>query len=211
MRSLTLKVSMSLDGLVGGPNGELDWIFRSMDAEATDWTVETLANADVHVMGAAAFEGMSAYWPFSAEPFAEPMNATPKLFFSSRAEQVSEAASHAIAEVNDRLAPDARPAPEVIEGWTGARGASDLGSEIAALKQQDGRPVLAHGGASFLQSLITLGLVDEYRLLVHPVALGAGPRLFPAGFPLDLRLVEFRAFPSGATAQVFRPVTPSDG
>jgi dihydrofolate reductase len=208
MRPLILKVSMSVDGLIGGPNGELDWIFRTMDAQATEWTVDTLANAGLHVMGSAAYEGMSVHWPFSSEPFAKPMNTIPKLFFSSRAERVSEAAAHAVAAANAERAPEDRAEQDTLDGWTGARGAADISAEITALKHEDGKPILAHGGASFLQALIALGLVDEYRLLVHPVALGDGPRLFPASAPfLDLNLVNVQVFAGGATGQVFRSLT----
>jgi dihydrofolate reductase len=74
------------------------------------------------------------------------------------------------------------------------------------LKQKSGKDILAHGGAGFAQSLARLGLIDEYRLLVHPVALGWGLPLFaelPA--PMDLKLISTSIFRSGVAAQVYRP------
>jgi dihydrofolate reductase len=206
MRPLILKMSMSLDGLIGGPHGELDWIFRSMDAKATAWNVDTLRNADLHVMGRRAFEGMSLHWPFSVEPFAAPMNEIPKMFFSSRPAEVSDRAARALTHTDSLREPADKAPYAALESWTNARASNDLAGDIAALTSQPGKPILAHGGASFLQSLIALGLVDEYRLLVHPVALGSGPRLFPESVrSMDLTLVEAHIFPSGATAQVYHP------
>lgn len=61
MRKLVLKMSMSIDGFVGGPNGEVAWIFDSYDQEATDWTVATLAGAGVHIMGSRTFQATRSY------------------------------------------------------------------------------------------------------------------------------------------------------
>jgi hypothetical protein len=78
MRRLILKMSMSLDGFVCGPNGELDWIFRSFDDELTAWQVEALWQAGVHAMGSRTFRDMANHWPTSSEPHATPMNENPE-------------------------------------------------------------------------------------------------------------------------------------
>ena len=81
-----------------------------------------------------------------------------------------------------------------------------MAEEIGRLKREPGKDILAHGGATFAQSLVRLGLVDEYRLLVHPTALGRGLPLFSTvAAPIDLTLVEAKAFPRGAVAHVYRP------
>src|SRR6266568_236338 len=82
MRELVLKMSMSVDGFVGGPSGELDWIFPSFDDTLTAWQVERVWEAGLHIMGSRAFRDMKAYWPRSKSPFAAPMNAIPKAYFS---------------------------------------------------------------------------------------------------------------------------------
>ena len=83
MRRLILKVSVSVDGFVwGGPNGEVDWIFKSMDQGAAVWIVDTLWKAGVHIMSSRTYHDMAAYWPASTEPFAAPMNEIPKIGFS---------------------------------------------------------------------------------------------------------------------------------
>jgi len=204
MRQLILKMSVSVDGFVGGPNGEIDWIFKSYDAGATAWTVETLWQAGVHIMGSRTFQDMAAYWPTSTEPYAAPMNEIPKIVFS-RSGQLQAATTQALADAKrQRTEETAASGPS---SWTTPGVASgDFASEIARLKQQPGRPILAHGGAGFARSLVRHGLVDEFRLLVHPVALGRGLSLFAdLDRPLDLRLVSATAFDGGAVAHVYWP------
>ena len=70
----------------------------------------------------------------------------------------------------------------------------------------EGKPIIAHGGASFARSLIAQGLVDQYDLLVHPVALGKGLPVFSGlAVPRPLKLMSSRAFPAGSVAQIYRP------
>ncbi|HZV66115.1 MAG TPA: dihydrofolate reductase family protein, partial [Telluria sp.] len=116
----------------------------------------------------------------SNEPFAAPMNEIPKFVFSRTLEE---------APWGDTM---------IVRG--------DLADEINRLKQLPGRELLAHGGARFARSLVALGLVDEYRLVVHPVVLGKGLALFDGiEAPRDLVLVGATPFPSGAVAMVYRP------
>jgi hypothetical protein len=82
MRKLVLKMSITLDGFVGGPNGEIDWILRDTNDQAIDWLLDTLGEASLHVMGSRTFKDMAAWWPTSDEPLAKPMNEIPKAVFS---------------------------------------------------------------------------------------------------------------------------------
>ena len=84
MRKLILKMSISVDGFVGGPNGEIDWIFKTTDESVTVWIVDTIKNAGLHIMGSKTFHDMASYWPYSKEPFAEPMNEIPKAVFTKK-------------------------------------------------------------------------------------------------------------------------------
>jgi dihydrofolate reductase len=84
----------------------------------------------------------------------------------------------------------------------------DWATEIAKLKQEPGRDLLAHGGVRFARSLVRSGLVDEYRLIIHPVALGNGLSPFselPA--PIRLRLADATTFKTGATVNIFQVAT----
>jgi dihydrofolate reductase len=83
-------MSISIDGFVGGPDGGSKWVFDS-DQEATAWTVETVWNASLHIMGSRTFHDMAAYWPTSAEVFAPPMNQIPKAVFSRQGPAILKA------------------------------------------------------------------------------------------------------------------------
>jgi dihydrofolate reductase len=209
MRELILKMSITVDGFVGGPNGEIQWVFDT-DAEATAWTVETVWNASLHIMGSRTFHDMAAYWPTSTEVFAPPMNQIPKAVFSRQGPAILKAANTTAALKDARAnAGQGQPAPlqPGAESWAQAYVASgDLEAEIAGLKAQHGQPIVAHGGAGFARSLIAKGLVDQYALLVHPIALGKGLAIFSdLAVPRPLKLISSRAFPAGAVAQVYRP------
>jgi len=82
MRKLVLKMSISTDGFVCGPNHEIDWLLRTMDKSALDWVEKTLWEAGVHIMGSRTFHDMAAYWVTSSGQLAEPMNKIPKVVFS---------------------------------------------------------------------------------------------------------------------------------
>jgi dihydrofolate reductase len=213
MRKLILKMHLSVDGFVGGPNGEVDWVFKGLDPAATDWVVQSLWQAGIHVMGRRTFFDMAAYWPYSTEPYAPPMNEIPKLVFSRhgldavRQAELTRAFEDASRQ---RAALGVTPVAAneaVAKAWAETPVLTgDLATEIKRLKREAAKDIIAHGGASFAQSLVKEGLVDEYHLVVHPVALGKGLALFSElTAPLDLTLVSSRTFDSGAVAQIYRP------
>ena len=190
MRRLVLKMSMSLDGFVCGPNGETDWMIRNRDEGGKAWVADTLWRAGLHAMGSRSYFAWAGYWPTSTDLLAAPMNDIPKVVFTRQRSldlitgESAQAASWAEAQIAN----------------------GDLATEIGRLKQEPGKDILAHGGAGFAQSLARLGLIDEYRLVVHPVALGVGLPLFAElPMPLDLKLVGTSIFASGVVAQVYRP------
>ncbi|HEY3734665.1 MAG TPA: dihydrofolate reductase family protein [Streptosporangiaceae bacterium] len=176
MASLVLKMSVSLDGYVAPTDGSGGWIAAGGTDDALSWNVETVSNAGAHLMGAATYAAMAAHWPRDSGPFARPMNEIPKVVFS------------------DSLA---------SAGWGETRiAAGDLAEAITRLKQErSGGYLLAHGGVRFARSLVGTGLIDEYRLLIHPVVLGAGERLFVE--PLAIEPVSTVVFSGGAVAHVF--------
>src|SRR5687768_3951901 len=131
VRRLVLKISVSVDGFVGTAGGEVDWIFPSLSEDATAWLLETLWQTDTHIMGRVTYQGMAAHWPTSTEVFAAPMNTIPKVVFSRTLTRAD---------------------------WGETRVATgDLATEIAHLKQEPGKDILAHGGAGFVQALSSLG------------------------------------------------------
>jgi dihydrofolate reductase len=205
VRRLILKMSMTLDGYVGGPNGEIDWIMRTLDAEATSWIEETLWQAGAHLVGRRTYADMVGYWPTSTEPLAAPMNAIPKIVFS-RSGSLTHEPTTALRNATDAQREAGLSISEQTADWDDTRVLSgELSAEIIALKAQPGKDLLAHGGASFAQSLVRHRLVDEYRLVVHPIVLGAGLALFDGANPFDLTLVSATHLDSGIQALVYRP------
>jgi dihydrofolate reductase len=180
MRQLILKMDCSLDGFVARPNGDLSWLLPDFDDEHAEWLVGRLWQAGAHLMGSATYRGMASHWPTSTEPYAAPMNGIPKIVFSH--------------------GPLATPWGEtrVVCG--------DLAFEISRIKQEPGNPLLAHGGARFAEALVRSGLIDEYWLIIHPIALGSGLRLFPeVTAPIRLKPTSHTHFKTGVIATVLQP------
>lgn len=207
MRRLILKMSMSLDGFVAGPKGEIDWLFRTPDPAAQAWTVAAISNAGLHAMGHKTFRDMAAYWPTSTEVFAAPMNDIPKVVFAHGGIDVKDSGTtRALEDARAQGSAQRTAAADVMRSWTHPRVATgDLAEEVAKLKQEAGKDIIAHGGSAFAQGLVQRDLVDEFRLLVHPVVLGRGLPLFAkAEAPLQLELVEVTPFPKGSVGQTYK-------
>ncbi|HEX4339986.1 MAG TPA: dihydrofolate reductase family protein [Polyangiaceae bacterium] len=206
MRKLILKMSMSLDGFVVGPDGKQDWIFRSSDKGSNGWELELICHAGLHAMGSFTYREMATYWPWSTEVFAEPMNAIPKVVFSHRslAELTRDVDGPAPALKDARKA---QPTAAVLESWRNPRVLSgELSAELRRLKEEPGKDIVLYGGASLAQNVVKTGLVDEYFILTHPIALGRGLPLFSSlEEPVDLELDYARAFETGAVAHLYRP------
>ena len=176
MASVVLKMSVSLDGYIAPADGRSDWAAAGRSDDGGRWTLETVSNASTHLIGAATYSAWADFWPGAPGPFAQPMNEIPKVVFS-----------------NSLTSAD----------WDETTIASgDLAEAITRLKQErSGGYLLAQGGTRFARSLVETGLIDEYRLVVHPVILGAGERLFIA--PLTIEPISTIAFSRGAVAHVF--------
>jgi dihydrofolate reductase len=178
MRSVIYSMSVSLDGFIAAPGGDIG--FTGPDDEQFRFHVEQTPDIDVEVMGRGLYEAMLV-WDSPDAPrsnadmieFARVWNAIPKVVFSTTLERV---------EGNARLASD------------------DVAVEVTKLKEEPGDGVVSVGGAGLASTLIKLDLIDEYRMFVDPVVVGGGTLYFP---PLDhqikLDLLETRTFPSGVT------------
>ena len=181
MRQVVLQMGVTVDGYVAGPGGEGDWGLPAEHPDVRAWKVASLRQTGTHIMGRVTYEQMAEHWPNATGDYAEFMNNLSKVVFS----KTLPAAPW----------PDSRI----------ARG--DLAEEIAALKNEPGGEIMAHGGAAFVQALSRLGLIDEYRLVILPVALGNGLALFKdlAG-PLRLDLAAAESFPGGTVIHVYRTI-----
>jgi dihydrofolate reductase len=175
MRKLIYSMSVSLDGFIAGPDGEIDW--GAPDEELHRFHNQQTRELGAHLCGRGLYETM-VYWETADEnpsaaahelEFARIWKELPKVVFSKTLEKV---------EGNARL----------------VRGG--VAEEIAKLKEQPGKD-LAVGGAGLASTFTKLGLIDEYRLFVSPVVLGGGTRYFPAVEErINLELVETRTFGS---------------
>jgi dihydrofolate reductase len=185
MRKVIYSMGASLDGFIAGPGGEIDW--SPPDEERHRFHNEQTRELGAHFCGRRLYEEM-LYWetadqnPSAAEhelEFARIWQALPKIVVSKTLDKV---------EGNARLITDG------------------IAEEVARLKEQPGGD-LAVGGAGLAATFTRLGLVDEYRLFVSPVVLGAGTPYFPAlEDRIDLELVETRTFGSRVVYVRYRRV-----
>jgi len=177
MGKLIYSMNVSLDGYVETPEHSLDW--ANVDEELHGWFNDRTREVDASLYGRRMYELMAGYWPAAeSDPSATPVEREfariwkpmPKIVFSSTLTSV---------DWNSRL----------------VRG--DVGEELARLRTEfDGD--LDVGGATLAAEFIRRGLVEEYRLLVHPVVLGAGTPFFPElESPIHLQLTETATFDSG--------------
>ncbi len=186
MRKVILFIMTTLDGFYAGPDGDLDW--HNVDDEFNDFAATQLDSADTLLFGRKTFDIMASYWPTSAAATDDPniaskMNAIHKVVFSKTLESVTW---HNTRLVKERTA-----------------------DVVTELKQQPGQDMLIFGSSIFATSLAQLGLIDEFRLMISPVVLGQGLRLF-AGIDTQLRckLLRTQPFASGNVLLYYHPATP---
>ena len=183
VRKLYSFMVVTLDGFYEGPNGEFDW--PVVDEEFNEFGIEQLNGTDMLVFGRLTYEGMASYWPTPAaredDPrVAELMNTLPKIVVSTTLASADWA--------NTRL----------------VRG--NVAEELSKLKQEPGKGLAIMGSPNLTVSLIGMGLVDELRVMVHPVVLGDGHSLFRSTEDrLPLELLQTRTFRSGNVLLTYRP------
>jgi len=185
-------MSISADGFVSDAHGGKDWVFKTGDAESQAWSVAAIRQAGLIIMGRKSFETMAPYWPTATGPFAAPMNEIPKAVFTRSGFKGAGSAR-----------PKSGKRPAAGDSWKEAMICDgDLAGTIRTLKSVPGKPIVAIGGAGFMKSLIATGLIDEYHLAIHPVALGSGLPIFSGlETPLYLKLADTKIFPGGVIAQ----------
>jgi len=181
-------MSASLDGFLAHEEGTIDWLGEPGGAADAAGTARHLGNLELLgrvgtiVLGRGAHDDMAPAWSGSDNPMARLMNSLPKLVFS-------------------------RTAPEFE--WTNARQtAAPVEDEITELKRTGEGDIVCFGGARFAHSLARHRLIDEYRLTIHPVALGAGLPLWH-GLPEPQRFapISVAAYPDGVVTHVLNATT----
>ncbi len=192
MRKLKLQMQITVDGFVAGPNGENDWVFLAgkQDPEALqqsiDFGVELASGCDTILLGRKLPQsGFVGYWEGVANQPENPWQPFGKLMASHRKIAFSR---------TETSLPD-----QNIEVENG-----DLATVVQTLKNQPGKDIIVYGGAEFVGSLVSLNLIDEYYLVVNPVALGSGIPIFKERKLLEL--VSSTAFKHGKVVNKYVPV-----
>ena len=187
-RKLKLQVQTTVDGFMGGPNGEMDWMTMPWSDDVGSYVTGIMESVDTILLGRNLAEGFIPAW--QSRPEGEPeasidwMNNTPKVVISNT---LTESPWE-----NARIAP----------------GGENLVDTITELKQQDGGDIIVYGGSTLVSSLTAHGLVDELHLIVNPTTIGAGLPLFSNPQSYDaLRFVGAQPFDCGMIALHYAPAT----
>jgi dihydrofolate reductase len=188
MRKVVVTEFVSLDGVVEDPS----WTFRFASEEQENFKFDELSAADALLLGRETYEGFAAAWPNMMEQYEGPrraelgeyadmMNGYPKYVVSTTLEEPLEWNNSTLIKGN------------VVEG-------------VLRLKQEPGKDILVFGSGELVNTLMEHDLIDEYRLMVFPIVVGAGKRLFGDGADTKvLRLVETKAFGSGVVVFTYQP------
>ena len=194
MRKVIVNEFMSLDGVAQAPGAEDEdtsggfehggWHLRYFDDVSQSWVVENMAEAGGFLFGRRTYETFAAYWPNAPDEeqiLAQPLNTLPKYVASTTLTQPLEWQNSTLLE-------------------------GDVAEAVAALKREDGADLHVIGSLELLQTLLEDGLVDELRLMIDPLVLGGGKRIFrDDGALRPLRLVESQVTATGAILATYAP------
>jgi dihydrofolate reductase len=195
MRKLVVSEFLTLDGVMQAPGDANEdraggfedggWQLDYFDDAFGEFVMKGFANAGAFLLGRVTYLNFAGFWPKQPadDPIAGPMNATPKYV-------VSTTLSEPLPWQNSTLIRD------------------DVAGAIRKLKAEDGKDIQVMGSGALVQTLIRENLVDEYQLMVHPIVLGNGKRLFRDGLDRNgLELIESAATTKGVLLLRYRPAT----
>jgi dihydrofolate reductase len=183
MRKIIAKMHVTLDGLVCGVNGEMEWAMPNATESLPD-VQEFLKSVDTMILGRVTYEGLMPYWTAQTGDFADWMNITPKVVISTTLTKVEWGKWNNAVLIHD-----------------------DLLEKVKNLKQEYGKDMIIFGGTKLIQSFTNLGFIDEYLLYVVPVILGGGKPLFEKiEQRRNLQLLSTKTYPSGTMALHYQVV-----
>ncbi len=196
MRKLIVGAFMSLDGVMQAPGGPEEdptggfkyggWTAPYFDEAAGEWLSETFSKPYALLLGRKTYEIFAAYWPFYE---GGPDNEIARQF-NSVAKYVATSSKAPLT-------------------WQNSTAIHDAANDVRKLKEQAGPDLLVQGSANLIQTLLKHGLVDQFNLLVFPLLLGRGKRLFAEGTQgVELKLTSSRTSPSGVTMNSYTPSGP---
>lgn len=187
MRKIIVTEFITLDGVIEAPGGNetahpnAGWQFKYESPEAGKYKVDELASVDTLLLGRITYDGFAEYWPSqTGECFADPINSMPKYVVSRSLQKVE---------------------------WNNSHILRDVAKDVAALKQADGGDILVYGSATLAKALLHHDLIDELRLMVHPLSIGGGLRLFDDNRELKkFALKHSRAIDGGILILEYQPI-----
>jgi dihydrofolate reductase len=181
MRKVVASELVSLDGVMGSPQ---EWAFSYSDDEMEQANASGMAASDALLLGRATYQEFASYWPYqnsANQPYTDYLNSTPKFVVSTTLEEPLEWQNSTLIKGN-------------------------LAEEITELKRLPGKDITIIGSAALVQSLLADGLLDELRLMVHPLVLGGGKRIFEdGGDQKALELLDSKSFATGVLYLTYRP------
>lgn len=175
MRKLVVTEFLSLDGVMESPM----WTFPFWNDEIAQFKGEESSSSDALLLGRVTYQGFAAAWPESKDEGAPYFNGVRKYVVSTTLDK---------ADWNNSV---------LIK--------DNIVAEITKLKQQDGKNITVHGSGRLIQTLMQHDLVDVYRLLIYPLVLGKGQRLFEDENKVNLKLVDSKTMSSGVIGLVYEP------
>ncbi len=191
MSKVFLSMTMTLDGFFAGPHGELDWMSQAPDQELNDDIVTLFQGIDRGFIGYPTASGMIPYWLNVANnpsAFSKEERAIAEAVNTLRSFIVSHQEEHLEWENTELLL---------------VKSDHDLVEAVQKIKQQPGKDLGVPGGIRTAQTFVRLGLIDEYVLMVHPVAIGDGQSVFTDR--VNLELVSTKTYKSGVMRVCYRP------
>jgi len=171
---------MTLDGVIDEPH---KWSFPYWNDDIGKFKFDELFASDAQLLGRVTYQGFADAWPSRTDEagFADRMNSIPKYVVSTTLQSAAWNNSHLIK--------------------------TNVAEEVSKLKQQPGRDILVAGSRTLIQTLMQHNLVDQYNLLVYPLVLGSGKRLFADESTAKLKLVETKHYDSGVVFLQYQPET----
>ena len=186
MRTIVAGLFISLDGVFESPD---KWHFPYFNDEMGEAVGAQMAESDAMLLGRVTYQEFAGYWPHqngTENDFADVMNNTPKFIVSSTLDRVDDWQNSTLIKGN-------------------------VAEELTKLKQQPGKNIGITGSGTLVRTLLRDGLLDELRLLVHPIVVGSGKRLFPDGIDqTPLKLVESKTFSTGVLSLTYAPADPGE-
>jgi len=186
MRKIIVSEFITLDGVIEAPGGNETahpnggWQPEYRSPEAGKYKMDELASVDALLLGRKTYETFAAYWPGETNAFADPINRLPK-YVVSRSLQKTE--------------------------WNNSHILRDVAKDVAALKNTDGGDILVYGSGTLVRALLHHDLIDELRLMVCPVSIGGGLRIFDDNRELKkFELKHSRVFDHGVLMLEYKPV-----